>query len=285
MGAANARQPSRLPTAPGLFRRFCRLFIPCQVIRANEDGCWRPSASLDRRSGGPGARCRSVAVVAATGVGSMPSRCAPDRPVATWAAARRPHRLAGTFGLTDYVAVDGDASDQTQRRSRPCPLPPAAAARRQLRRHTSQCHPVCLASSDDVLRILVSTDNHLVRGSRGGTAAAPAVLNRMPLRPPCPVARRAPCRLVVSLDPFPCLPALPQGVWEKDEVRKDDSFRSFEEVFEIAAGNNSDMVLLGALPAADHRWWRHRTTLPCCILQSAVPRWLRGRPSGCKAHA
>ena len=25
-----------------------------------------------------------------------------------------------------------------------------------------------------------------------------------------------------------------QGVWEKDEIRKDDSFKSFEEVFEIA---------------------------------------------------
>jgi double-strand break repair protein MRE11 len=34
-------------------------------------------------------------------------------------------------------------------------------------------------------------------------------------------------------------------VWEKDEVRKDDSFRSFEEVFEIAARNNADFVLLG----------------------------------------
>lgn len=40
------------------------------------------------------------------------------------------------------------------------------------------------------------------------------------------------------------LPGL-QGVWEKDEVRKDDSFVSFEEVFEIAARNNADFVLLG----------------------------------------
>lgn len=40
-------------------------------------------------------------------------------------------------------------------------------------------------------------------------------------------------------------PSLPQGVWEKDEVRKDDSFRSFEEVFEIAARNDADLVLLG----------------------------------------
>lgn len=28
-------------------------------------------------------------------------------------------------------------------------------------------------------------------------------------------------------------------------MRKDDSFRSFEEVFEIAARNNADLVLLG----------------------------------------
>ncbi|KAL4422894.1 hypothetical protein ABPG75_009091 [Micractinium tetrahymenae] len=53
-----------------------------------------------------------------------------------------------------------------------------------------------MASDDGVLRILVSTDNHL-------------------------------------------------GVWEKDEVRKDDSFVSFEEVFEMAARNNADFVLLG----------------------------------------
>ena len=36
-----------------------------------------------------------------------------------------------------------------------------------------------------------------------------------------------------------------QGVWEKDEIRKDDSFLSFEEVFEVAAANNADFVLLG----------------------------------------
>ncbi|GAB4820162.1 hypothetical protein N2152v2_007208 [Parachlorella kessleri] len=41
-----------------------------------------------------------------------------------------------------------------------------------------------------------------------------------------------------------CPPSLP-GVWEKDEIRKDDSFVSFEEVFEIAAQQNVDLVLLG----------------------------------------
>ena len=36
-----------------------------------------------------------------------------------------------------------------------------------------------------------------------------------------------------------------QGVWENDDVRKDDSFNSFEEIFEIAAQQNADLVLLG----------------------------------------
>lgn len=34
-------------------------------------------------------------------------------------------------------------------------------------------------------------------------------------------------------------------MWENDPVRKDDSFRTFEEIFEIAASNKVDMVLLG----------------------------------------
>lgn len=40
-----------------------------------------------------------------------------------------------------------------------------------------------------------------------------------------------------------CRPA--QGVHEKDEVRRDDSFNSFEEVLKIAASLKVDMVLLG----------------------------------------
>lgn len=35
-----------------------------------------------------------------------------------------------------------------------------------------------------------------------------------------------------------------QGVWEKDEIRKDDSFRAFEEVLELAVQNNVDFILL-----------------------------------------
>lgn len=36
-----------------------------------------------------------------------------------------------------------------------------------------------------------------------------------------------------------------QGVWEKDEIRKDDSFRAFEEVLKTATQLNVDFVLLG----------------------------------------
>lgn len=36
-----------------------------------------------------------------------------------------------------------------------------------------------------------------------------------------------------------------QGVWEGDEVRKDDSFQTFDEILRIAVAQNADMVLLG----------------------------------------
>ena len=36
-----------------------------------------------------------------------------------------------------------------------------------------------------------------------------------------------------------------QGVWEKDPVRKEDSFVSFEEVMQKAVEMDVDMVLLG----------------------------------------
>ena len=34
-------------------------------------------------------------------------------------------------------------------------------------------------------------------------------------------------------------------MWEKDEVRKDDSFMAFEEVLQLAAKHGADFVLLG----------------------------------------
>jgi double-strand break repair protein MRE11 len=36
-----------------------------------------------------------------------------------------------------------------------------------------------------------------------------------------------------------------QGVWEKDEERKHDSFRSFEEVLRLALEHDVDLLLLG----------------------------------------
>ncbi len=36
-----------------------------------------------------------------------------------------------------------------------------------------------------------------------------------------------------------------QGVWEKDEIRKDDSFVTFEEILQIAQQQAVDLVLLG----------------------------------------
>jgi hypothetical protein len=59
-----------------------------------------------------------------------------------------------------------------------------------------------------------------------------------------PVAPRHLSACAAALCPF-CPPAAAQGVWEKDEVRKDDSFVSFEEVFQIASDNRADFVLLG----------------------------------------
>ena len=36
-----------------------------------------------------------------------------------------------------------------------------------------------------------------------------------------------------------------QGVWEKDQIRKDDSFVTFEEILQIAQQQAVDLVLLG----------------------------------------
>lgn len=36
-----------------------------------------------------------------------------------------------------------------------------------------------------------------------------------------------------------------QGVWEKDEIRKDDSFTAFEEILQVASDQEVDLLLLG----------------------------------------
>ncbi len=45
----------------------------------------------------------------------------------------------------------------------------------------------------------------------------------------------------VSREAAKCL----QGVWEKDEIRKDDSFITFEEILQLAQQREVDLVLLG----------------------------------------
>jgi double-strand break repair protein MRE11 len=50
-----------------------------------------------------------------------------------------------------------------------------------------------------------------------------------------------------------------QGVWEKDEIRKDDSFNTFEEIFQIAVRLEVDLVLLGGDLFHDNK--PSRTTL------------------------
>lgn len=143
------------------------------------------------------------------------------------------------------------------------------------------------------MRVLISTDNHLVRGqgvgllwqaglvTRGGCATrdspsapvssctSPAMtwvriqaphnhqehvassrprtdIAPAPTSPALHARTRAPPPPPPTTQPIPHPPpATPQGVWEKDEVRRDDSFRAFEEVLQLAAKLEVDMVLLG----------------------------------------
>ena len=43
------------------------------------------------------------------------------------------------------------------------------------------------------------------------------------------------------------------GAWERDEVRKQDSFDAFDEVFKLATENKADIVLLGGDLFHDNR--------------------------------
>lgn len=69
----------------------------------------------------------------------------------------------------------------------------------------------------ETLRILVATDNHLVRPSTSTTMLRHLLMHRI----------------------------LSQGVWERDPVRTGDSFQTFEEIFKIAKERKVDFVLLG----------------------------------------
>ena len=57
-----------------------------------------------------------------------------------------------------------------------------------------------------------------------------------------------------------------QGVWENDDVRKHDSFVTFEEIFEIAGAHNVDMVLLGGDLFHDNKPSRHTVVRAMDIL-------------------
>ena len=43
------------------------------------------------------------------------------------------------------------------------------------------------------------------------------------------------------------------GAWEKDEIRKQDSFAAFDEVFQLATSHGADIVLLGGDLFHDNR--------------------------------
>jgi hypothetical protein len=63
----------------------------------------------------------------------------------------------------------------------------------------------------------------------------------------------------------PATPPPSQGVWEKDEIRKDDSFMAFEEVLQTAVELEVDFLLLGGDLFHDNkpsRWaWPRRRVL------------------------
>ena len=120
------------------------------------------------------------------------------------------------------------------------------------------------------MRILISTDNHLVRCCPAGALWRAAATS----------AAASPCAATPCSTALPItsrLPAWLQGVWEKDEIRKDDSFLSFEEVFEVAAANNADFVLLGGDLFHDNKPSRNTIVRlaggPACCSAAAVGRY------------
>ena len=55
-------------------------------------------------------------------------------------------------------------------------------------------------------------------------------------------------------------------MWESDEVRRDDSFNTFEEIFELAAQLQVDMVLLGGDLFHENKPSRHTVVRAMDIL-------------------
>ena len=58
-----------------------------------------------------------------------------------------------------------------------------------------------------------------------------------------------------------------QGVWERDPIRKDDSFRTFEEIFQIAKELQVDLVLLGGDLFHDNKPTRNTLVRAMNIIQ------------------
>lgn len=78
-----------------------------------------------------------------------------------------------------------------------------------------------------------------------GQRAENSCCNRQPLGPHSSPQIFASIKLWQISGPGTASFWLLQGVWEKDEIRHDDSFVTFEEVFEIAKEQDADLVLLG----------------------------------------
>ena len=61
------------------------------------------------------------------------------------------------------------------------------------------------------------------------------------------------------------MPASMQGVWEKDAVRKNDSFETFEEVMQMAVEHDVDFLLLGGDLFHDNKPSRTTVRRAACI--------------------
>src|SRR6478672_9521725 len=90
------------------------------------------------------------------------------------------------------------------------------------------------------LRIMISTDNHLVR-SFVVACSSPVIAVSCNLLCPAQQASSSPADVKCTLGTYIHL----QGVWEQDDIRKNDSFQAFEEVLKKAVEMDVDMVLLG----------------------------------------
>ena len=66
------------------------------------------------------------------------------------------------------------------------------------------------------------------------------------------------------------------GVWERDEIRREDSFEAFEEIFQLAQDHDVDMVLLGGDLFHDNKPSRTAVVRP---LRGCLPSCSSWHPS------